>query len=54
MVATVRKNGTPVWYLMARRRTWLREEANPDFQAYATAAFIRRYLLAPDAGSAAR
>jgi dipeptidyl aminopeptidase/acylaminoacyl peptidase len=46
MVATVRKNGTPVWYLMAKDEGHgFQKKKNADFQFYATVAFIREYLL---------
>ncbi len=55
MVATIRKNQGPVWYLLADDEGHgFAKKANQDFQFYATVEFIRRYLLAPDAGSAAR
>jgi dipeptidyl aminopeptidase/acylaminoacyl peptidase len=46
MVSTVRKNGTPVWYLMAKDEGHgFAKKKNQDFQFYATAMFIREYLL---------
>jgi dipeptidyl aminopeptidase/acylaminoacyl peptidase len=46
MVATVRKNGTPVWYLMAKDEGHgFAKKPNVDFQFYATVAFVREYLL---------
>jgi dipeptidyl aminopeptidase/acylaminoacyl peptidase len=46
MVARVRKNGTPVWYLMARDEGHgFAKKANQDFQFYATVMFIRRHVL---------
>jgi dipeptidyl aminopeptidase/acylaminoacyl peptidase len=49
MVATVKKNGTPVWYLMAKDEGHgFAKKRNQDFLAYATAAFIQEFLLAPD------
>ena len=46
MVARVRKNGTAVWYLMAKDEGHgFAKKANQDFQFYATAMFIRRHLL---------
>jgi dipeptidyl aminopeptidase/acylaminoacyl peptidase len=46
MVATVRKNGTPVWYLMAKDEGHgFAKKANVDFQFYATVAFVREYLV---------
>lgn len=46
MVATVRKNGTPVWYLMARDEGHgFAKKKNRDFQFYATVEFMKEYLL---------
>lgn len=46
MVARVRKNGTAVWYLMAKDEGHgFAKKANQDFQFYATVMFIRRHLL---------
>jgi dipeptidyl aminopeptidase/acylaminoacyl peptidase len=46
MVATVRKNGGPVWYLLANDEGHgFAKKKNQDFQLYATVAFIREYLL---------
>jgi dipeptidyl aminopeptidase/acylaminoacyl peptidase len=46
MVATVRKNQTPVWYLMARDEGHgFNKKKNQDFQFYATIMFVREYLL---------
>ena len=46
MVATVRKNGTPVWYLMAKDEGHgFGKKKNSDFQFYATVLFIQQYLL---------
>jgi dipeptidyl aminopeptidase/acylaminoacyl peptidase len=46
MVSTVRKNGTPVWYLMAKDEGHgFAKKKNQDFQFYATVMFIREYLL---------
>lgn len=46
MVARVRKNGTPVWYLMAKDEGHgFAKKPNQDFQFYATVMFIRRHLL---------
>jgi dipeptidyl aminopeptidase/acylaminoacyl peptidase len=46
MVKAVRKNGIPVWYLMAKDEGhgFIRKP-NQDFQFYATVLFIREYLL---------
>lgn len=46
MVARVKRNGSPVWYLMAKDEGHgFRKKANVDYQFYATVMFIRRYLL---------
>ena len=46
MVATVKRNGTPVWYLLAMDEGHgFRKKANADFQFYATIEFVRRFLL---------
>ncbi len=46
MVATVRKNGSPVWYLMAKDEGHgFAKKKNQDFQFYATVQFIQSHLL---------
>jgi len=46
MVATVRKNGSPVWYLMAKDEGHgFAKKKNQDFQFYATVAFMQEHLL---------
>ena len=46
MVATVKKNGTPVWYLMAKDEGHgFAKKANVDFQFYATVLFMKQHLL---------
>jgi dipeptidyl aminopeptidase/acylaminoacyl peptidase len=46
MVATVKKNGTPVWYLLAKDEGHgFRKKPSIDFQFYATVRFIQQYLL---------
>jgi len=46
MVAAVRKNGTPVWYLMAKDEGHgFAKKANRDFLLYATVLFVKEYLL---------
>jgi len=52
MVARVKQNGSPVWYLMARDEGHgFRKKANIDYQFYATVMFIRQHLLGqPPAG----
>jgi dipeptidyl aminopeptidase/acylaminoacyl peptidase len=49
MVATVKRNAGPVWYLLAKDEGHgFRKKANADFQFYATVQFIRTYLLSGD------
>nr|WP_225938732.1 S9 family peptidase [Kovacikia minuta] len=46
IVATVRKNDVPVWYLMAKDEGHgFAKKANIDFQFYATVLFIKEFLL---------
>jgi dipeptidyl aminopeptidase/acylaminoacyl peptidase len=46
MVARVKQNGSPVWYLMGRDEGHgFRKKANIDYQFYATVMFVRQYLL---------
>jgi len=46
MVAVLRKQGTPVWYLMAKDEGHgFGKKPNRDFQLYATALFMKQYLL---------
>lgn len=46
MVQTVRKNNTPVWYLMAKDEGHgFAKKKNQDYQFYATIMFMREYLL---------
>ena len=46
MVAAVRKNGTPVWYLAAKDEGHgFAKKKNVDFQFYATIMFMQEYLL---------
>ncbi|MFM8326006.1 MAG: S9 family peptidase [Pirellulaceae bacterium] len=48
MVAKVRANGGPIWYLMAKDEGHgFKKKANADYQFYATVLFIEQYLLAP-------
>lgn len=48
IVAKVRSNNTPVWYLMARDEGHgFRKKDNTDFQFHATVRFIEEYLLGP-------
>ncbi len=46
MVERVAKNGTPVWYLMAKDEGHgFRKKENADFQFYATILFVQHHLL---------
>jgi dipeptidyl aminopeptidase/acylaminoacyl peptidase len=46
MVGVVRKNGTPVWYLMANDEGHgFSKKKNVDYQFYATILFIEKFLL---------
>ena len=46
MVATLKKTGTPVWYLMAKDEGHgFAKKPNADFQFYATLKFIQEHLL---------
>jgi Tol biopolymer transport system component/dienelactone hydrolase len=46
MVATVRKNGSPVWYLMAKDEGHgFAKKKNQDYQFYATVKFMQEHLL---------
>lgn len=46
MVAAIRKNGTPVWYLMAKDEGHgFAKKRNADFQFYTTALFMKECLL---------
>ena len=46
MVERVGKNGTPVWYLLAKDEGHgFRKKENVDFQFYATILFVRHHLL---------
>ncbi len=48
MVAKVRTNGGPVWYLNAKDEGHgFRKKPNADFQFYATVMFVREHLLGP-------
>ncbi|HYN79908.1 MAG TPA: S9 family peptidase [Gemmatimonadaceae bacterium] len=47
MVARVKQNGSPVWYLMGKDEGHgFRKKNNVDFQFYSTVEFVRRFLLA--------
>ncbi len=46
MVAKIKSNGTPVWYLMAKDEGHgFAKKKNQDFQFYATVMFVQEYLL---------
>jgi dipeptidyl aminopeptidase/acylaminoacyl peptidase len=46
IVAKVRQNGTPVWYLLGKNEGHgFQKKKNQDFQFYATIVFIQQYLL---------
>jgi len=46
MVATLKKQGTPVWYLMAKDEGHgFAKKKNADYQFYATVLFMHEYLL---------
>lgn len=46
MVATVKRNNTPVWYLMAKDEGHgFAKKKNQDFQFYSTILFMREHLL---------
>ncbi len=48
MVAKVKSNGSPVWYLMAKDEGHgFKKKSNADFQFYATLMFVQQHLLAP-------
>ena len=46
MAAAVRKNGAPVWYLMAADEGHgFSKKKNQDFQFAATALFVKQFLI---------
>jgi dipeptidyl aminopeptidase/acylaminoacyl peptidase len=46
IVAALKKEGTPVWYLMAKDEGHgYRKKPNQDFQFYATVEFLQQYLV---------
>jgi dipeptidyl aminopeptidase/acylaminoacyl peptidase len=54
MVAKVKQNGTPVWYLVGKDEGHgFRKKNNVDYQFYSTVGFVRRYLLNEEAPSTA-
>jgi dipeptidyl aminopeptidase/acylaminoacyl peptidase len=55
MVATVKRNGSPVWYMMAKDEGHgFRKKINADYQFYATVMFVQRHLLRDAATAATR
>ena len=54
MVARVKQNGNPVWYLKAKDEGHgFRKKNNVDYQFYSTVEFVRRFLLGAGATSTA-
>ncbi len=46
MVAALKKNGTPIWYLLAKDEGHgFEKQSNRDYQFYATVLFIKQFLL---------
>jgi len=46
IVAAIRKNNVPVWYLMAKNEGHgFFNKANSDFEFYAMVEFVKQYLL---------
>jgi dipeptidyl aminopeptidase/acylaminoacyl peptidase len=46
IVKTLRQQGTPVWYLMAKDEGHgFQKRANEDYLLYATVLFVQQYLL---------
>jgi len=46
IVAALKKQGTPVWYLMAKDEGHgFRKKQNQDFQFYTTIEFLQEFLL---------
>ncbi|MFO1064015.1 MAG: prolyl oligopeptidase family serine peptidase [Pirellulales bacterium] len=46
MVAKVKNNGSPIWYLMAKDEGHgFRKKNNADYQFYSTVLFVKKYLL---------
>jgi dipeptidyl aminopeptidase/acylaminoacyl peptidase len=46
IVATVKKNGTPVWYMTALDEGHgFAKKANADYQFFSTITFLSKYLL---------
>lgn len=54
MVAALKAQGTPVWYLAAKDEGHgFAKKKNADFQFYATVMFVQKYLLGQETGTAA-
>jgi dipeptidyl aminopeptidase/acylaminoacyl peptidase len=52
IVAALKKQGTPVWYMIARDEGHgYQKKSNADYQFYASVAFLEKYLLEPGASS---
>jgi dipeptidyl aminopeptidase/acylaminoacyl peptidase len=46
IAAALKKQGTPVWYLMAKDEGHgYQKKSNQDFQLYASVLFLKQYLL---------
>ena len=46
IVAKVRQNGTPVWYLLGKNEGHgFQKKTNQDYQFYATILFMQQFLL---------
>jgi dipeptidyl aminopeptidase/acylaminoacyl peptidase len=46
MIATVKRNGTPVWYVLANDEGHgFAKKKNQDYQFYATVMFMKQFLL---------
>ncbi len=49
MVETIRKTGTPIWYLMAKDEGHgFAKKKNREFQLCATVLFLKKFLLPPE------
>jgi dipeptidyl aminopeptidase/acylaminoacyl peptidase len=48
MVAQVKSNGSPIWYMMAKDEGHgFRKKTNADLQFYATVQFVKDFLINP-------
>ncbi len=46
MIATLKKNNTPVWFLMAKDEGHgFSKKKNQDYQFYTTVMFVKEHLL---------